>query len=168
MKKTNSKGIQIQKKIKVNMSMAYQLGFYIGEHIYNNYLPTLSVDSLQTNNVISVTCGESDECKRLESIWFDSGFGNDDGDKWNACRAYHKLLQAKYLSETIDCRLNILTITNEADLIEFKRGISTYLWNCDRSYYSTKIEDIDVKNINGDEYDIYDMFTVITLKKHHE
>ena len=46
MKKTNSKGIQIQKKIKVNMSMAYQLGFYIGEHIYNNYLPTLSVDSL--------------------------------------------------------------------------------------------------------------------------
>lgn len=81
---------------KSKLTLAYQLGIYVGEQIVDKFLPTLSCDSLQTRNVISVTIGEGDECKRLSDVWFAKRMefrGSDDDatkatvEEWNAMRA---------------------------------------------------------------------------------
>lgn len=167
-----------------SLTLAYQLGYYIGEEIVNRFLPTLSCDSIHTNNNISVTCAEGDECRRLNDVWFNKtqevrynlnkeSREKQDGKKsweiddesrkatekeWEELRAYHKMLEEKYLPKTLECKFQILNI-NPNDMDEFKKGISHSLWNCDCSHYSTKEEEIVV------EADEEGWFTVITLKK---
>lgn len=156
---------RLEKKSK--LSLAFQLGYYVGEQIIDKFLPTLSVDMLKTKKNISVTCAEGDECRRLNNIWFNKRIsikGSDEEQskatekEWNDLRAYHEMLEEKYLPKTIECHLGRLNI-NENDMIEFKKGISDSLWNCDCSHYSTDVEDIEVKEDDG-------WFTVITLKRH--
>lgn len=152
---------------KSKLTLAFQLGFYIGEKIVNKYLPTLSVDGIHTNKNISVTIAEGDEAKRLNDVWFSkrmSAEGNEDArgkeseEEWKALRAYHEMLEEKYLPKTIDCHFGVLNITEE-HMTEFKKGVSISLWDCDCSHYSTKLEDIDIKD------DDDTMFTIITLKR---
>lgn len=149
---------------RASLNLAYQLGYYVGEKIVNKFLPTLSVDMLQTRKNISVTAGEGDECRRLDAIWYEKRITNrDDDDKsseeeWKALRAYHEMLEEKYLPKTIDCHFQLLNVTEE-NMQQFKKGVGASLWNCDCSHYSTKPEDIDVK---ADEDG---WFTVITLKR---
>jgi len=152
---------------RANLTIAFQLGFYVGEEIVNKYLPTLSVDMFQTRKVISVTIEEYNECKRLDEVWFEKSmsFERDDNKKseatkeeWQALRAYHEILEEKYLPKTIDCHFGLLNIT-ENDMEEFKKGVSLSLWDCDCSHYSVKEEDISVVP-DEDGY-----FTVITLKR---
>lgn len=69
------------------------------------------------------------------------------------------MLENKYLEDKIECRFGDLNI-EEKDMSEFKKGIGDSLWDCDCSYYSTKMEDIDVR----DEDDPL-LRTVITLKR---
>ena len=150
---------------RAKLSLAFQLGFYVGEQIVNRYLPTLSVDSIQTRKVISVTNDEQHEATRLKDIWFDKAiaFKGTDVEKekatkeeWNALRTYHEMLEEKYLPKTIECHFSLLNVT-ENDMEEFKKGISISLWDCDCSHYSVKEENIGV--VADDE----GMFTVITL-----
>lgn len=152
---------------RATLSLTYQLGYYVGEQIVDRFLPTLSCDSLQTRTVISVTAGEGDECKRLESVWFSKRMEHRGDEKeaseatkteWDALRAYREMLEEKYLPKTIDCHFQVLNIT-EDNMKEFKEGIGVSLWNCDCSHYSAKPEDIDVK-ADDDGW-----FTVITLKR---
>lgn len=147
------------------LSLAYQLGYYVGEQIVNRFLPTLSVDDIHTRKVIPTTNEEEIECKRLQDIWFAKRMEsrNDDDHKsseeeWKALRAYHEMLELKYLSETIKCNFGLLNVT-EQDMVEFKLGVGVSLWDCDCSHYSCKPENIDVKA------DDDGMFTVITLKR---
>jgi chaperonin cofactor prefoldin len=62
-----------QKRIKENeehletLTMDYQLGYYVGEHIVNRYLPTLSTDILQSRNVIEVSEEDTIENNRLDN-----------------------------------------------------------------------------------------------------
>jgi hypothetical protein len=149
------------------LTLAYQLGYYVGEEIVSRYLPTLSVDSITTRKNISVTCAEGDEARRLNAVWFnkyhtvkgtDAERSEATQEEWKALRAYHKMLEEKYLPKTVECHLQLLNIT-ENDMAEFKKGVSHSLWDCDGSHYSTNPEDIDVK---ADEDG---WFTVITLKK---
>jgi len=155
---------------KSKLTLAFQLGYYVGEQIVHRYLPTLSCDMLQTRTVISVTSGEGDECKRLNDVWFGKRmeFRGDENEatkatetEWNALRAYHEMLEDKYLKETIDCRFGVLNI-EEKDMVEFKKGVGISLWDCDCSHYSTNIEDIEIK-IDDDAW-----YTVITLKRHKD
>lgn len=149
---------------RASWTLAYQLGYYVGEQIVDRFLPTLSVDAIHTNNNISVTCAEGDECRRLNDVWYSKRMSSkDDDDKsseveWNALRAYHEMLEVKYLPKTVDCPFQLLNIREE-DMKDFKKGISVSLWNCDCSHYSTKPEDIEVK---ADEEG---WFTTITLKR---
>lgn len=171
---------------RASLSLAYQLGVYVGEYIVDRYLPTLSVDAIHTNNNISVTCAEGDECRKLNDIWFNKTQevrsrlnlelrerGNETGKdwaevdrktseeteaEWNALRAYHHMLEEKYLPKTVECYLQALNIPEE-HLQDFKKGIGSALWDCDCSHYSVEPEDIDVK---ADEDG---WFTIITLKK---
>lgn len=162
---TPEKKAEIKKRAlerRAALSLAYQLGFYVGEEIVHRFLPTISVDSIQTINNISVTCAEGDECRRLNDAWFNKyGFTSESGgdsDEWKALRAYHEMLEEKYLPKTVRCSFQLLNITEE-NMKEFKEGVGASLWDCDCSHYSTKPEDIEVK---ADEEG---WFTVITLKK---
>lgn len=145
-------------------SLPYQLGFYVGEEIVHRFLLTLSVDSIHTINNISVTCAEGDECRRLHDVWFNKhGFGQSkdsggDSEEWKALRVYHEMLEEKYLPKTIDCHFQFLNIAEE-HMIEFKKGVSVSLWDCDASHYSTNPNDIEV--IADDD----GWFTNIKLKR---
>jgi hypothetical protein len=165
---------------RAKLSLAYQLGFYVGEEIVHRYLPTLSCDSIQTRTNISVTCGEGDECRRLNDVWFSKRMELEhklnvekkhkdwidiEADvrkateaDWNALRAYHQMLEDKYLPKTIKCSFGLLNIQPE-HMDDFKKGIGVSLWDCDCSHYSAKPEDIEV------QADEEGWFTVITLKK---
>lgn len=150
---------------RASLTLAYQLGFYVGEEIVHRFLPTLSVDDIQTRNSISVTCAEGDECRRLDDVWYSKrnsskeDNNNDSSEaEWKALRAYHEMLEEKYLPKTVRCSFQLLNITEE-NMEEFKKGVGVALWDCDCSHYSTKPEDIEVK---ADEEG---WFTTITLKK---
>lgn len=158
---------QMSLKTRASWSLAYQLGVYVGEQIVDKHLPTLSVDGLQTRTNISVTCGEGDECRRLQDIWYNkrtsikgSETEQSEGSKeeWKALRAYHEMLEEKYLPKTIECHFGLLNITEE-HMAEFKKGVGDSLWDCDCSHYSTKSEDITV------QADDEGWFTNITLKR---
>lgn len=151
---------------RASLSLAYQLGFYVGEQIVSRFLPTLSVDMLQTNKVISTTLGEVGECKRLNDVWFSKRMSIRGGvaetkateKEWEELRAYHEALEEKYLPKTIDCHFSLLNIAKK-NMEEFKKGIGASLWDCDCSHYSTKPEDIQV----ADDEDGW--FTIITIKR---
>lgn len=140
-------------KTRASWSLAYQLGIYLGENIIHRFLPTLSVDSPQTRTNISITSGEADECKRLNDVWYNkrtSIRGTEDeqskasAEEWKALRAYHEMLEEKYLPKTLECHFILLNITEE-HMADFKKGVGDSLWDCDCSHYSTKSEDIEVK-----------------------
>jgi hypothetical protein len=160
---------RIERKSK--LTLAFQLGYYVGEQIVDRFLPTLSCDMLQTRKVISVTAGEGDECRRLNDVWFGkvmSFRGDDEAAKhkatekeWNELRAYHEMLEDKYLKDTIECHFSLLNV-DEKDMSDFKKGIGVSLWDCDCSHYSCSEEDIDVK----DDEDAW--FSIITLKRSKE
>jgi hypothetical protein len=149
------------------LSLAFQLGFYVGKQIVDHFLPTLSVDMIQSRNVISVSSEEEKECKRLNDIWFNkisslkgTDKENQDATKeeWLASRTYHEMLEEKYLPKTLECHFTLLNVS-ENDMDAFKKGIGSSLWDSDLSHYSTKEEDISV--VADDD----GWFTIISLKR---
>ena len=69
---TKKKRAEIRKRHldeRAKLTLAYQLGFYVGEEIVHRYLPTLSCDSITTNNNISVTCAEGDEAVQKSMLY---------------------------------------------------------------------------------------------------
>lgn len=170
LKLTPKKKAEIKKRqleARAKLTLPYQLGFFVGEEIVHRYLPTLSVDSITTRKNISVTCAEGDEARRLSDVWFNklhSIKGTDaerhkaTEEEWKALRAHHEMLEDKYLPATVECHFQLLNITKN-DMVEFKRGISHSLWDCDCSHYSTNVKDISVKA------DKEGWFTIITLKR---
>lgn len=148
------------------LSLAFQLGTYVGEEIVNRYLPTLSVDMIQSNRVIKVSQEEEEECQRLDDAWFEtmeSRLNSNtediaaDSPEWKRLREYHKELEKKYLPETVEC---FLAPINCEDELELKRGIVHALWHSDMSHYKcSKPEDVDVK-LTDDAF-----FTMITIKR---
>ena len=147
-----------------SLSLAYQLGYYVGQQIVDRHLPTLSCDEIQTRNTISVTCAEGDEYRRLNGVWFDKYCNTNDKDldedkpEWKALRAHHKILEDKYIPKILECYFSLLNIEDEYE-DEFKRGVGIALWDCDCSYYCTEPENIDIK------IDEHQYFNIITLKK---
>jgi hypothetical protein len=121
-------------------TIAYQLGVYVGEHIINRYLPTLSIDYIQTNNNISVTCAEGDEYRRLNDIWFNKK-RDDSSAEWDALKKHEKMLNDKYLPKTLECHIPFLCV-NENDMEEFKNGLIEALWDCDCCNYKIGVDDI--------------------------
>jgi hypothetical protein len=127
------------------LTAEYQFGYYAGEYIYMNFLPTLSVDGLQSRNVIKVSDEEEAEAKRLQDIWFPpEGFeASKDKTTWNNLRAYHEMLEAKYLPAELKCHMPCLNVVNEA---EFKEGLISSLWDTDLCHYSLKPENIRIEH----------------------
>ena len=139
------------------LTLEFQLGWYVGEDIVNRFLPTLTVDMLQTRVLINVTKEEGDEAKRLGDVWYsnyDEKVKND--DNWIALRKYHVMLEEKYLPPILECRIRPLNVDN---MEEFKNGFRSSLWDSDLCHYDiTSNDDIEIVN----EEDGY--FTIIKLK----
>ena len=141
------KVIEENKEYLKNVSMDYQLGFYIGENIVDNYLPTLSTDMIHSRKVIQVSEEDEIENNRLDDEWFNSCTherGNSgDKEKWDAYFNHNKMLEKKYLPETLECVFSLLRID---DMKKFKEGLRSSLWNCDMCSYNIDEENIKIYN----------------------
>jgi hypothetical protein len=141
------KVIEENKEYLKNVSMDYQLGFYIGENIVDNYLPTLSTDMIHSRKVIKVSEKDEIENNRLDDEWFNSCTherGNSgDKEKWEAYFNHNKMLENKYLPQTLECVFSLLRID---DMKKFKEGLRSSLWNCDMCSYNIDEEKIEIYN----------------------
>ena len=157
------KVIEENKEYLKNVSMDYQLGYYVGEHIVNRYLPTLSTDMIQSINVIEVSEEDTIENNRLDREWYsttkyqDNWCGEEDGnkEKWNLYHQHNKMLEQKYLPKELVCHLGLLKINDEK---EFKEGLRSSLWDCDMCSYNIEIENIKI------EYEMEFGYTIITFQ----
>ncbi len=157
------KQIEEHQKYLDEISMDYQLGYYVGEHIVNRYLPTLSTDMIQSRNVIKVSEEDEIENKRLDNEWFKTtrynddwdGEGDEDKQKWELYKQHNKMLEQKYLPKKLDCHLRLLKINDEK---EFKEGLRSSLWDCDMCSYNIEIENIKI------EYEMEFGYTIITFQ----
>jgi hypothetical protein len=157
------KQIEEHQKYLDEISMDYQLGYYVGEHIVSRYLPTLSTDMIQSRNVIEVSEEDSIENNRLDREWYlttkyqNDWNGEEDGDKekWDLYYQHNKMLEQKYLPQKLECHLGLIKFNNEK---EFKEGLRSSLWDCDMCSYNIEIENIKI------EYEIEFGFTKITFQ----
>ncbi len=138
---------------KQTHSLAYCLGLYLGSYIEWRYLPTLSTDDIQTNNVIKVMDSEADKAQTLSDKWFaktkhmvSAENYNREVEKqaWIEYRSYYIKIEKKYLPETFECYLNdfIITDYNKEEQDDIIQGVIDSLWNSDCCSYSLKPEDI--------------------------
>jgi len=141
------KMINKNKEYLKNVGMDYQLGFYIGENIVDNYLPTLSTDMIHSRKVIKVSEKDEIENNRLDDEWFNSCTherGNSgDKKKWEAYFNHNKMLERKYLPQTLECVFSLIRID---DMNKFKEGIKESLWNCDMCSYNIDEDKIEITN----------------------
>ena len=148
----------INRRIKwiKDMTMEYQIGYYVGEQIVRKDLPCLDVDMIHTSRVINVTPEELVEAERLNEVWY-KDHTDDNGPNWVALRAYHKELEDKYLPKVLVCHVDPI---NVVDMDEFKKGLRTSLWDCDMCHYNIR-ENSDIDVAYDEDY----YFTIITLKR---
>jgi hypothetical protein len=145
------KQIEEHQKYLDEISMDYQLGYYVGEYIVNRYLPTLSTDMIQSRNVIKVSEEDEIENNKLDKEWFkttrhnDDWDGENDGDKkkWELYLQHNKMLEKKYLPNSLECTLGLIKFNDEK---EFKEGLRSSLWDCDMCSYNIEIENIKIEN----------------------
>lgn len=126
------------------LTAEYQLGYYVGLRIVDEYLPTLSTDMIQSQRVISVTEEDAAENKRLNEEWFDTtrtGKENGNKEKWNLLFNHNKMLEKKYLPNPLLCHLSPLNIQSTE---QFKSGLRLALWDCDMCSYRIDPEDIKI------------------------
>jgi hypothetical protein len=121
----------------------YYLGTLVGQIIFLRYLPTISVDSLQSPTVIDVSEDEKKEVDRLHQLLIESYEDDTKPEtKWGVKKSTeiaHKnwigvinKLAEKYLPQKLHCRFERIEISNITD---FKNGLIDYLWNTDLSWY---------------------------------
>ena len=149
-----------QKRIESikSTSVDYQLGVYVGEEIAARYLPTLEIDMLQSRKVINVLPEEKEEADRLEKEWWSKQEAKENSDEeWKKLRAYHEIIEKKYLPDTLVCHIRPIHVNSEED---FKAGVANAIWNCDYSHYSCS-GPADI------EYELEEdgFFTKFTLKR---
>jgi hypothetical protein len=146
------------------LSMDYQLGYFVGERIVSRDLPTLSTDMIHSRRVIEVNEEDTNENNRLNSEWWKSTkYGGEwngidesgDKEKWERLFNHNKMLEKKYLPNILDCVLPLIKFENEN---EFKRGIRWSLWDCDMCSYDIEPENIKI------EYDMVLGFTKISFQ----
>lgn len=149
-------------KHKDSLTPSQQLGYYVGEDIIVENLPTLSTDMLQSRVVIKVSEEDTEYSEKLRDEWRkayqeaekDPSLKDLSVEKWQLYRDNQRYLDKKYLPETLRCVKNNLNLNN-INIDEFKKGLIDSLWNSDLCSYSLKPENITTED---ERY-----FTIITL-----
>lgn len=152
------------------LTAEFQFGYFVGEYIVNKYLPSLSIDTPKTNNLISVTPEEQIKFKEIESAWWEAtnakrdpktgGYENSEKE-WNELMAFRREMEVKYLPHELKCFFSPLNITNEK---EFKQGLIFSLWDCDICHYSIEPEEITIEH-DSDFFFTHIIFKLGSLKK---
>jgi len=143
--------LEYQEKHKyVRPSLEYQIGWYIGEFIHSNLLPTLSIDMLKTRKVIDVTEEETKKFEELDEKWHKEwektreSKGNE--KEWKELQEFRKELEKKYLPEKLKCLVPKFDVD---DIEELKKGIRECLWDTDLSHYECgSNKDIEIEEID--------------------
>jgi len=144
-------------KDKEEMTSDYQFGYFVGEDIFHTTLPTISIDSIHTRNLLYITEEEEKEFYRLEDLWLDKYERGKDkaGEEWEEVMKFRRKMESKYLPHVLDC---IYWSMNIRDVKEFKKGLRSSLWNCDICHYNIEEDDIEI----FDDKEFY--FTTIRFK----
>lgn len=150
-----------------SLTSEFQLGGYVGKHIVNRYLPTLSTDGIQSGKTIKVSEEDFAENKKLGEEWFSTGsYGEknnrnvkENKEKWKLYYEHNKMLSKKYLPNPLICHIDVLNIR---DVDEFKKGLIQTLWNSDICSYN--LEGGNIKIYNDKEY----YFTIIEFQLDEE
>jgi hypothetical protein len=139
--------IEEHQKYLDEISMDYQLGYYVGEHIVSRYLPTLSTDMIQSINVIKVSEEHQSEYDEMDKDYVDTLIANDwkkgDDNLFEMLKKFRKLLDKEYLPNPLECHLRLIKFNDEK---EFKEGLRSSLWDCDMCSYNIEIENIKIEN----------------------
>jgi hypothetical protein len=148
-------------EFKNKLTLDYQLGVFVGKYIVHRFLPTLSTDMIRSGHVIQVSETDSLENERLDNDWYDTtksgGKWNEDdvNEKWERLLSHNKILSKKYLPNPLKCLLPVLNINN---IVDFKNGLKSELWDCDICSYNIEPENIKI-------YDDEDcLFTTVELQ----
>jgi len=124
-------------------SIEYQLEYYVGEYIFDHFLPTISTDIIKSRKVIQVSDEDAAENVKLEEIWENcSKPESGESDEWKAYRAHKVMLGKKYLPHILKCYVPKIKVNN---INELKEGIINSLWNTDLCAYSLKPENIKIE-----------------------
>lgn len=148
-------------KYKNSLTLAYQFGYSIGE-VVSFRVPVLSCDWLKTQHVIDITEEEmikhESTCEDHSNASKDKNVSKEEVDNLLKIHFDYRIeLRKKYLPETFETFVKIINVSDD-DMIDFKKGMSSALWNSDRCLFSNKPEDI----IITDEENLH--FTKISLK----
>ena len=142
-------------KINEVDKLNYQLGEYVGEHIYDHFLPTLNLGGGYTRTIINCTDDELTEYNTLSDDWF-TFYQTDktrDSQPWIDMTDFRRSLEIKYLPHILRCHLPRVNPTN-MDL--FLDGLINSLWHCDVCSYHLEKDSIE---FTQDDY-----HTIINLK----
>lgn len=115
----------------------YQLGFFVANRIQP---PTLSIDPVHSQNMITILYGERKQHDQLLNDWHAAFKQGGADDAWKKFTSYRDALHDKYLPEEWVTALPMIKIQ---DLEQFRQGIIAYLWGEDNCNYSLNPEDIE-------------------------
>ncbi len=148
---------KIPKREYVPKPLALQLGIWIGDHIANEELPSLSCDWIKghPSKVIQVTGEETKELERLSDIQYKTRnelerktnklHGNKE---WNDYLLYRNNLDDKYLPKTLEIIVTKIDWSSEEELKDIKRGIEISLWNSDFCSYHCDEVNLKIESHN--------------------
>lgn len=134
------KRINKNKLIQNNLmnKLNYDLGISVGGIIVNRFLPILSTDTMDVDNIIQVSEEDSKLWKEKENYYRKFPDGKTKEEKEQKTRLFYEnrkwfqSIEEKYLPETIEVRITKIHPTN---LEKFSKGIKEALWDCDFSSY---------------------------------
>jgi hypothetical protein len=150
----------------MKQSTSYTLGLYIGQYIFDKYLPTLSTDDILTPNVTQVSPEDTTMIEFLNKTWYESTPNGDNPDPlnnpqyWDAYLGANKTLRERYLPKILECQIPFLSLRDNHQWDELKKGIFDFLWDSDRCYY-----EISPKALNFRDDDV---FVYLDLKLGYE
>ena len=149
-------------------SLAYTLGLYLGEFVINEYLPTLSIDDIQSNTVIKVNLYDKTKELRLKNNWFATtkhrtkDYNKEtEANAWSIYITYVVELRKKYLPKELKLMLPDFQLSqySEKDQKQIIKGFIHSLWDCDCCTYSLKNEDLIFITHDGE----YENYTELTM-----
>jgi hypothetical protein len=136
-------------------SYVYQLGWMVGSKMAET-LPCISVDMLQSKNVVEVSEEDKITHDDLFNYWrkvtqqhelkmkyFNESSLNKVNRNFNKLVELTERLHAKYLPKTHEFRILNIDIKDE-DMEEFKQAVKDALWDCDFCNYNLDTLKIEI------------------------